>query len=83
MFAIYQLRVNKEKNSAFLDLNPFFYPPKAIELTAAEFRKFCSAKQSQKNQRLLLELKVSTGFDAEQVALSFLNYALSLRKEMD
>lgn len=83
MFSIYQLKVNKKKNSAFLDLNPFFYPPKAIELTASTFKKFCLAKQKQKGQRILLELAVFKDFDVEEVALSFLNYVLSLRKEMD
>lgn len=82
MFRIYQLKIDSKGKRALFDLNPFFYPPKAIERAAGAFRGICSVKSMQKGSRLMLELIVPKKLNAEETALNFLNYALSIRREM-
>jgi hypothetical protein len=79
---IYQLKIDREHNTALLDLNAFFYPPKVIGESAAAFREACSVKHSRKGDRLLIEILPAKSGNAEEIALNFLNYALSVRKEL-
>ncbi len=79
---MHQIKINNGKNTAFLDLNPFFYPPQAISETAGAFKKICSIKTESKRNRLLVELTPLKEADPETVALGFLNYALAIRREM-
>jgi hypothetical protein len=80
VFCIYQLQIDKGKNRAVLDLNPFFYPPWAIRETAKAFRAVCSTRARQKGNRLVVELVVFGKGGCERTALGFLNYALAVRK---
>ena len=76
-FRIYQLKILKEKSTALLDLNPCFYPKKAVGIAAKAFKGVCSAKMQLNGNRLLVELKFPKGSDAEEIALNFANHALS------
>jgi len=67
---------------AVLNLNPFFYPRKVLEETALAFRAVCSASISEQGDRIALELNFFKQGGAEEKALSFLNYALALRREI-
>jgi len=82
VFCIYQIKADQGSGKAFLDLNPFFYPPEAIEKTVEAFKELCSIKTIRQGQRLELELSAVNKADCETIALNFLNYALSLRREM-
>lgn len=79
---MHQIKVNREKNSALLDLNPFFYPLKTVKETAVAFKALCSTKFREEGGRLLVEIKAKPKQDCEETTLNFLNYALAVRKEM-
>ncbi len=79
---IHQIKVEQGGKRALLDLNPFFYPEKAVRETASAFKKVCKASFRQENNRILVELLPTKGADCRELSLKFANYALSASREM-
>ena len=79
---IHQVKVEQGGKSALLDLNPFFYPEKAVQKTASAFKEVCRAKFQTKNNRLIVELSTLGQEDLKELAKKFLNYALFVSKGM-
>ncbi len=81
MIKMRQITLDKKKNTAFLDLNSFFYPRHLLQFAKAEFSKNAQISFSQENGRTKVEIKPKGKASAEETALYFCNYALGLKQE--
>jgi len=77
---MYQIKVDKKKKIALIDLNAFFYPMQSVQETAKAFQGICKAKLLPEGQRLVVELKPLRQTQLRLLALNFCNYCLALRQ---
>jgi hypothetical protein len=80
LIQIYQIKIDKKKKIAAIDLNLFFYPVQLLHETAAAFQGACSAKIKPSGGRATIELHAKKGVDSKLLALNFCNYCLALRQ---
>jgi len=74
-------QIQLEKGHALINLNAFFYPLNLVQWSSAEFKKFATVSIRKENGRVLVDLAPGKGKSAEETALHFCNYVLSLRRE--
>ena len=79
---MHQIKLDRQKNSAEIDLNAFFYPKHILEQATVPFRKIAEITLKEEKGRHCVLVKPKEKGKAEKTALHFCNYALSLKREL-
>tara|TARA_Y100000310_G_C20276805_1_gene620661 strand:+ start:68 stop:319 length:252 start_codon:yes stop_codon:yes gene_type:complete len=77
-----QIKLDKENNSATLDLDSFFYPIHLVQQAGAAFENLASVSVKRQEGRIKVELKPKGKDSAEETALYFCNFVLGLKREL-
>ena len=75
-------QIKLDKGKALVDLSKFFYPKQVLNLALKEFKEIADISIEEKENRLFLKIAPKKGNKAEETALQFCNFALSLRQEL-
>jgi len=76
-----QITIDKKKNTAAVNVNSFFYPLHLLQFAKAEYAGIAKISISQGKGRALVEISPKEKRAAEETALQFCNFVLSLKRE--
>ena len=77
-----QIDLDRESNTATINLNTSFYPLHILQQSSLEFKKIASFGITKDGNRALVKISPKGRHSAEQTALHFCNFALALKREL-